>query len=71
MNLAPFQFERSELWESVHVELAAFLDAATADALAAQTLGELRIHAAGRAEALAEFRAHLNWLRAEAEKRRG
>ena len=71
MNLAPYQFDgKSELWDSVHEELSHFIESETATVLDAATLGEARIHAAGRASALVDFRSHLLWLREEAVARK-
>lgn len=66
MNLIPFQFEKSELWDAVLSELDTALEADTASALDAATQGENRIHAAGRASALIDFKNHLLWVRANA-----
>lgn len=71
MNLAPYQFDgKNELWDGVHNELSYFIEGETVTALDAETLGEARIHAAGRASALVDFRAHLLWLREEAVARK-
>ncbi len=71
MNLAPFQFEGpNELWDEVLGQLDQFIESETATVLDAATLGEARIHAAGRASALTDFRAHLLWLREEAVVRK-
>lgn len=71
MNLAPYQFDgKNELWDSIHGELSHFVESETSTAVDAATLGEARIHAAGRASALSDFRAHLLWLREEAVARK-
>lgn len=66
MNLMPFQFTSSELWDSTMNELDAFIESETLLALDVNTLGELRVHAAGRASALVDFKNHLKWLRSQA-----
>jgi hypothetical protein len=63
MNLMPFQFEKSELWDETLHQLDTFIETDTLIALDVNTLGELRVHAAGRASALVDFKNHLVWLR--------
>lgn len=70
MNLMPFQFEKSDLWDETLTQLGAFIEADTLIALDANTLGELRVHAAGRASALVDFKNHLVWLRDKAMERK-
>ena len=70
MNLIPFQFEKSELWDAVLGELGTALEADIATALDATTQGESRAYAAGRASSLIDLKNHLLWLRANAAPNR-
>jgi len=66
-NLTAFQWQgENPLWESLLDNLDAAIDVEMVTAVGADTVGEARIHQAGRADALLDFKNHLVELRERA-----
>lgn len=68
-NFSAYQFEKSELWDAIRSELDGSIAIETICVLDVNTLGEARIHAAGRAAGLTDFKTQLDFLRRTATER--
>lgn len=69
-QLEPFAFTgTSPLWDAILAHTNDCIQDEVETAINRETLGEYRIHAAGRAEALNDFLISLHQLRDEAKKR--
>ena len=63
--------EKNEMWDAINILLDASIDVETTFAIAGDTQGEDRTHAAGRASALTDFHALLHNLRNQAREQNG
>ena len=63
--------EKNEMWDAMNTLLDASIDVEVTYAIAGDTQGDERIHAAGRASALTDFRALIHNLRSQAREQNG
>lgn len=71
-HLEAFGFDgTNQLWDALLAHAQECIQDEVETAISRETLGEHRIHAAGRAEALNDFLVSLHQLRDEAVRRRG
>lgn len=63
--------EKSAMWDAMNILLDASIDVEVTYAIAGDTVGEERIHAAGRASALTDFHALIHNLRSQAREQNG